>query len=125
MHGHDFPSERALNLLAEAGLASLAHRRVALFSQGLRRRLAIIRAVVHEPALILLDEPFASLDTVGTQWLECRFEAWRIARRSVCFASHDLELSRRVADRIIWLDAGRIAAIEHSSCHFSSMSKIA
>ncbi len=112
MYGVDSPSERAQMLLDEGRLEPMAHRRVAQLSQGIRRRLAIIRALVHEPLLILLDEPFASLDTDGSEWLERLFQQWRLAKRTVCLASHDIDQSRRLADRIIWLDGGRIAATE-------------
>ena len=78
----------------------------------MRRRLAIARALIHEPLLVLLDEPFASLDANGSQWLELLFQKWRASERTVCFASHDVEQSRRLADRVVWLIAGRIAANE-------------
>ena len=112
MYGVDCPRERARALLAEAGLEPMAHRPVAELSQGMRRRLAIARVQVHDPRLILLDEPFASLDANGSQWLELLFQRWRTWKRTVCFASHDAEQSRRLADRVVWLDAGRIATPE-------------
>jgi heme exporter protein A len=112
MYGVDCPIERAETLLGETRLESLAHRLVAQLSQGMQRRVAITRALVHDPQLLLLDEPFASLDVEGNQWLERCFESWRIAKRTVCFATHDVEQSRRLADRLVWLDAGRIVDIE-------------
>jgi ABC-2 type transport system ATP-binding protein len=112
MHGVARPGDRAMKSLEAAGLAWTAHRRVGTLSQGLRRRLAIVRAQMHEPRLVLLDEPFASLDTKAQQWLEWLFREWRSRGRSVCFASHDVCQSRLLADRIVWLDCGRIAASE-------------
>jgi heme exporter protein A len=114
MYGVKCPSERAQTLLDEAGLEQMAHRPVAQLSQGMRRRLAIARALVHEPLFILLDEPFASLDANGSQWLELLFQRWRTLKRTVCFASHDAEQSRRLADRVVWLNAGRIATTERT-----------
>jgi heme exporter protein A len=115
MFGLDCPSQRAQTLLTEAGIARMAHQPVGQLSQGVRRRLAIARALIHEPPLILLDEPFASLDRDGCQWLERLFQQWHVQRQTVCVASHDIEQSRLLADRIIWLDEGRIAANEPTS----------
>jgi heme ABC exporter ATP-binding subunit CcmA len=107
---------RAAALLAESGIESQAHRPAGHLSQGMRQRLAIARALVHEPRLIVLDEPSSALDAAGRQWLEGLFHRWRRAGRTVCFASHDAAQSRNVADRIVHLDAGRIVAIESGEC---------
>jgi len=112
MYEVDGPSKRVHALLAEAGLEPINTRPVAELSQGVRRRLAILRAIVHQPRLILLDEPFVSLDADGCAWLEAYFQHWRDTGRTVCFASHQIEQGRRLADRTIWLEAGRIATIE-------------
>ena len=108
--------DRAAALLADAGIESQAHRLAGELSQGMRQRLAIARALVHEPRLIVLDEPSSNLDSAGRQWLERLFECWRRRGRTVCFASHDAVQSRRLADRIVQLDAGRLAAIERGGC---------
>lgn len=112
MYGIDCPTKHAQTFLAETGLEQMKDRRVAQLSQGARRRLAIARAFIHDPHLILLDEPFASLDANGSEWLELLFQKWRDTERTVCFVSHDVEQSRYLADRIIWLKAGRIAATD-------------
>jgi heme ABC exporter ATP-binding subunit CcmA len=114
MHGVDRPRDHAMKLLNDSGLGCAAHRRAGDLSQGMRRRLAIARALVHNPVLILLDEPFSSIDTEGQRWLDGLFRQWRDKGRTVCFACHDVCQSRRLADRILWLDCGRVAAIEPS-----------
>jgi ABC-2 type transport system ATP-binding protein len=112
MHGVERPVDRALRLLEASGLDWTAHRPTKHLSQGMRRRLAIARALVHEPAFVLLDEPLASLDVNGQQWLERILRECRSEGRSVCFTCHDTGVSRRLADRIVWLDRGHIVAIE-------------
>jgi ABC-type multidrug transport system ATPase subunit len=112
MHGVERPGDRAMELLAASGLDWTAHRPTKHLSQGMRRRLAIARALVHEPALLLLDEPFASLDVNGQQWLERILRDYRSEKRTVCFTCHDIGVSSRLADRIVWLNRGHIAAIE-------------
>lgn len=125
MYGIDYPIERARTLLAEAGLESIAHRPVAKCSQGVRRRISIIRALVHEPLLVVLDEPFASLDAEGCLWLEHLLQRWRDSERTVCLSTHDTEQSGRLADRIIWLNGGRIITTERPTNERSYLRKSA
>lgn len=124
MHHLHNPTDRAMQLLVQAGLEAVAQRPVATLSQGIRRRIAVLRACVHNPRLILLDEPFASLDAEGSQWLEDRFASWR-TNRCVCFASHDLALSECLADRILRLHTGQIASIERFASLHGSVRKSA
>jgi ABC-type multidrug transport system ATPase subunit len=112
MHGMADVDARVRQLLEEASLEWASKMIVGKLSQGICRRVSILRAVVHEPQLILLDEPFASLDHIGRAWLERLFGRWRRSRRIVCFASHDDAQSRRLADRIVWLERGRIKSQE-------------
>jgi heme exporter protein A len=113
MYGIRDAAEIARKLLADAGLEWAAVRPVGNLSQGMCRRLAIARAIVHEPVLLLLDEPFASLDAHGQDWLERLFQSWRVQGRAVCFASHDVRQSHSLADRTVLLDRGRIITHEH------------
>jgi ABC-type multidrug transport system ATPase subunit len=113
--------DRAGALLAEGGIEAQAHRPAGQLSQGMRQRLSIARALVHEPRLILLDEPSSNLDAAGRQWLERLFDRWRRAGQSVCFASHDAAQSRSLADRIVHLDAGRMVAIERGDCPLTTL----
>lgn len=117
MFGLPHPTRRAQTLLAAAGIERIAHQCVGQVSQGMRRRLAIARALVHDPPLILLDEPFVNLDRDGHRWMSELFEQWFSTRRTVCFASHDTAASRRFASRIIWLEAGRLVADESTLQH--------
>jgi ABC-type multidrug transport system ATPase subunit len=112
MHGVKRPVDRAMRLLEASGLDWTANRPTRHLSQGMRRRLEIARALVHEPALVLLDEPFASLDVTGLQWLERILGECRSEGRTVCFTCHDISVSSRLADRIVWLDRGHIVAIK-------------
>jgi heme ABC exporter ATP-binding subunit CcmA len=112
MFGVERPAETATKLLRDACLEWAANRAVGKLSQGMCRRLAIARMLVHEPRLILLDEPFASLDSDGCGWLERLFAQWRNEGRTVCFACHDADKSRVAADRLVWLECGHVAAWE-------------
>ena len=113
MHGVDRPRDHAMKLLNDSGLGCAATAGLEIY----RRECAApgdSPRVVHNPVLILLDEPFSSIDTEGQRWLDGLFRQWRDKRRTVCFACHDVCQSRRLADRVLWLECGRVAAIEPS-----------
>jgi ABC-type multidrug transport system ATPase subunit len=108
--------DRAAALLAEGGIESQADRPAGQLSQGTRQRLAITRALVHEPRLIVLDEPSSNLDDAGRLWLSRLFAGWGRAGKTVCFATHDVALGYHLAQRIVYLEAGRIVALKNGGC---------
>jgi ABC-type multidrug transport system ATPase subunit len=115
MHGVANVHARAAALLADGEMDVHAHCLTGHLSQGMRQRLAIARALIHDPPLIVLDEPSSHLDVAGRQWLERLFERWRRTGRTVCFAGHDVDQNRRLADRVMRLEAGRVAVIERAA----------
>jgi ABC-type multidrug transport system ATPase subunit len=117
--------DRARYLLTDGGLEVQAHRPAGQLSQGMRQRLSIVRALVHEPRLVVLDEPSSSLDAAGRQWLERLFQRWRHAGRTVCFVSHDAAQSCSLADRVLHLDAGKIVAIEEGDRQLTPLQRSA
>ena len=82
------------------------------FSRGMRQRLALERALLHEPRLALLDEPFTGLDDASTAALRTRLTDLREAGCIVLVATHDLETIDGVADRAVLLRAGRLRSID-------------
>jgi heme ABC exporter ATP-binding subunit CcmA len=103
--------QRADDLIRAIGLQSHAECLTARISRGKRQRLALARALVHEPSILLLDEPFSGLDAEGTQWLIALLESLRDRGRTICFATHDRQLAERQADRIVLLQGGRLQEI--------------
>jgi heme exporter protein A len=95
--------------------ANLADRRgepVAGFSRGMRQRLAIERALVHGPRLVLLDEPFTGLDDASATALKRRLERLRAARCIVLLTTHDLEVIEEIIDRAVVLSRGRVIPLD-------------
>jgi len=95
--------------------AELSHRRadpVAGFSRGMRQRLAVERALLHEPRLVLLDEPFTGLDDGATAALRERLSGLRAAGAMVLVTTHDLEIIEPVIDRAVVLQSGRLVPVE-------------
>jgi heme ABC exporter ATP-binding subunit CcmA len=111
MHGLPRGADRVAELLALVGLERKAGQPVQRLSLGMRRRLAIARAVIHEPPILLLDEPFANLDDECRCWLSRFLDELRLAGAAICFTSHDLEHCRKIADRLVRLEAGRLTAV--------------
>ncbi|MCU0961356.1 MAG: heme ABC exporter ATP-binding protein CcmA [Pirellulaceae bacterium] len=110
MHRTATPVARVRAHLASAGLDGAADVPAGQLSQGVRRRLSILRAVVHAPAIVLLDEPSAGLDGPGRAWLREQVRRLRHTDCGVLLATHDAELARAVSDQIWRLRDGRVAA---------------
>jgi len=100
----------ATSALSRAGLADRAHDPVSSFSRGMRQRVALERALIHEPRLALLDEPFTGLDDASAAALVARLRALRDGGAIVILATHDLELAEGLIDEAVFLREGRIAS---------------
>ena len=95
--------------LERAGLSGVAALPVSHFSRGMSQRLAIARGLVHDPHLLLLDEPFAGLDARAANRLAEQLAALHAAGRTLVLVTHDLKRAAELSDRAIVLAAGRIA----------------
>ena len=102
-------TERAAAILAEVGLSDKLDEPVKDLSGGQKQRVAIARALMRDPALLLADEPVASLDPVtGRQILGLLRDVQQRRGVSVLMNSHNLELSLEFSTRVIGLSGGRI-----------------
>jgi heme exporter protein A len=98
---------RVTESLQLARLGDRADDRVGTFSRGLRQRLALERALLHQPRLVLLDEPFTGLDDESAQVLIERLRMLREAGRIVIMATHDFDTAEEVVDTSVCIDRGR------------------
>jgi ABC-2 type transport system ATP-binding protein len=101
---------RARELLSWLGLAPHADERCAQFSKGMRQKLALAGALVHEPRLIILDEPFTGLDAGSSRVVKDVLRERVRAGCSVIMTTHILEVAERMADRIGVMSKGRLIA---------------
>jgi len=102
---------RAEEALSEVGLAGRMTHRPAELSGGEQQRCAVARALVHDPALVLADEPSGNLDHANSERLhEIFFQLAREFETAVVVVTHNRQLAAR-ADRILWLEDGRLTAV--------------
>jgi len=101
-------ASRAATLLAEVGLERVASRRVGTFSRGMLQRLGLARALLHEPELLLLDEPLTGLDPEGAEVLSRILARLRTDQVTVLMATHDIARALESASRAVILGRGRV-----------------
>jgi ABC-2 type transport system ATP-binding protein len=102
---------RSPALLERVGLAVHARTPLAHFSRGMLRRFGLAQALVHEPDLVLLDEPTAGLDAEGFEVLAGLVDELAARRATLCISSHLVSDVQRHADRLAVLLDGRVAAL--------------
>lgn len=96
--------ERAQMLLRMVGLDAAMHRRPSQLSGGMRQRVAICRALIHEPIVLLMDEPFSSLDAITRDDLNLTLlEIWQRQRQTALFVTHSIREAVFLSDQVIVL----------------------
>ena len=102
---------RAAVALERVGMIDRAHRPLAGYSKGMRQRIKLAQALLHDPALLLLDEPLSGIDPIGRrESVELFLE---LARQGKCLliSSHELEELEKLTDHVAIMAAGRVAAV--------------
>ncbi len=109
IYGVTEPAERVRGLLHSVGLGDRAKDKIATYSKGMRQRLALARAMIHEPELLILDEPAAGVDPSGQ--MEVREVILNMAneeRKTIFLSSHNLDEVQRICSHIALIDRGEI-----------------
>ena len=100
---------RGRNLLQQVGLERRADSLVRTFSRGMKQRLSIARALLHQPAILLLDEPYSGLDQAACEMLDELLADAKQAGRTILLSTHQLTRTPLSAGRALVLNGGRIA----------------
>jgi len=108
LYGVDDSEERLLGILDRVGLRKRAGDPVRAFSRGLQQRVGIARALLHDPSLILLDEPYTGLDAAAAQTLNQLLDEAVASGKTVILTTHDLDQGLRGATRAVLVDKGAV-----------------
>jgi ABC-2 type transport system ATP-binding protein len=104
----DSPRSRIDEVLHQVGLASAADRRVGGFSLGMRQRLGMATALLHDPEILILDEPANGLDPEGVRWLRGLIRGLAASGHTVLVSSHLLAEVAQTVDSVVIIDHGRL-----------------
>ena len=108
MYGISNPKERSIEVIMKLGLENRMHDLVGTFSSGMKQRLAVARAIVHDPSVLLLDEPFTGLDQHGIKILRDMLSILRSQDRTILMTTHNISEGLDLSDRVLILSRGEI-----------------
>lgn len=99
---------RCVEVIRAVGLDPELTRPVGQYSQGMRQRMSLARAILHDPKLLLLDEPFSNVDAHSAQAMVALLKGMRDAGKTVFVVTHQAQLLEGVADEFVWMQSGEI-----------------
>jgi ABC-type multidrug transport system ATPase subunit len=100
--------ERCAEVVRSVGLDPELRRPVGQYSQGMRQRMSLARAILHDPKILLLDEPFSNVDVHSAGEMVRLLRGMRDAGKTLFVVTHQAALLQGVADEFIWMQAGKI-----------------
>ncbi len=101
---------RALELLAYFDIADWADARIENLSHGMKQKLVLVSALVHDPALLIIDEPMVGLDALAQKQVKLLFRRLAEEGKTIFLTTHTLSVAEAVCDRIAIINRGRIVA---------------
>jgi ABC-2 type transport system ATP-binding protein len=102
--------QRAVELLDRFAMPNTGHRRLGQYSKGMKQKVGLIRAMLHDPAVLLLDEPTSAMDPHSAKLVRDAITELRADRRAIILCTHNLAEAESLADRIAIINHGRIVA---------------
>lgn len=124
MYNVPHPTERIRQLLADVGLESRIHDPVRTLSRGMQQRLAIARALIHDPPILLLDEPGTGLDQHASAMLVNILSSTENRQRTVVLTTHSLEQGLALSNQVVILTDGKIAYEESKHLDITSLREV-
>ena len=109
LYGISGAEERGLQVIKRVGLEGRMHDLVRTFSRGMKQRLAVARAIIHNPRILLLDEPYTGLDQHGARIFTEMLRWLKAENRTVVMTTHDIAEGLEISNRVAILSEGRIA----------------
>jgi heme exporter protein A len=108
LYGVPDPKRRALEWLERTGLERVADGLVREFSRGMRQRLAVARAFLHDPTILLFDEPFTALDDRAIAVLQSLLRDAQARGRTIIMSTHQLREALELATRVVLINRGKL-----------------
>jgi ABC-type multidrug transport system ATPase subunit len=105
---YGIPESRCAEAIASVNLDPKLERPIGQYSQGMRQRMSLARAVLNNPRLLLLDEPFSNVDSHSAAEMAMLLGRMRDAGRTILLVTHQPGILESVADEFIWMNAGQI-----------------
>ena len=109
MYGVEYLQDSVLAVLEDVGLAPRRHDRVRTFSRGMLQRLSIARAILHDPSILFLDEPFTGLDIHASNVLKEHLQTLHNKKRTILMTTHDLSCGLEMCDKVALQVMGQFA----------------
>jgi ABC-2 type transport system ATP-binding protein len=109
--GNDDRKRRASELLDRFGMLEACEQRLGTYSKGMRQKMALVRAMLHDPSVLLLDEPTSAMAPHSAKLVRDAVLSLRDHRRSIVLCTHNLAEAEVLADRIAIIQRGRIVAL--------------
>lgn len=106
---------RSEDVIRAVGLDPDLTRAVGQYSQGMRQRMSLARAILHDPKVLLLDEPFSNVDVHSAREMVGLLKTMRDKGKTIFVVTHQAGLLEGVADEFIWMQAGQIVDRTHSA----------
>jgi heme exporter protein A len=106
MYGISNAGQKAAEVIIKVGLQNRAHDLVRTFSSGMKQRLAVARAIVHAPKILLLDEPYSGLDQHGTRIFNEMLKLLKTQKRTILMTTHNISEGFELSDRVAILSNG-------------------
>jgi ABC-type multidrug transport system ATPase subunit len=100
--------DRCEQVIRAVGLEPELSRPVGKYSQGMRQRMSLARAILHDPKILLLDEPFSNVDVHSAREMVGLLAGMRDAGKTIFVVTHQAALLEGVADEFVWMQAGQI-----------------
>jgi ABC-type multidrug transport system ATPase subunit len=105
---YGLPQTRCREVISAVKLDPDLERPVGQYSQGMRQRMSLARAILNDPRLLLLDEPFSNVDLGSAQEMTALLARMRDLGKTVFVVTHQAALLQSIADEFVWMEAGKI-----------------
>jgi ABC-type multidrug transport system ATPase subunit len=117
-----FGDSRCEQAIRAVGLDPALTRPVGHYSQGMRQRMSLARAILHDPKILLLDEPFSNVDAHSAQEMVGLLKGMRDAGKTIFVVTHQAALLEGAADEFVWMHAGQIVnRTDHSYAYAANV----